>query len=187
MADIPSPKKAEVFPYILNGNSDQTNVSSIGIDMKYGLSAQSSLNMTVNPDFGQVEADPSVLNLTAFETQFDERRPFFIEGGSFFKNRYKLFHSRRIGQTPGFLLPDDATIIDRPDATTILGAGKILGQTAGGTKYGIIDAVTDEEYGNWEYESGDSIIQQKGMLEPMTNYFIGRIEQPVLNLSLIHI
>ena len=181
MADIPSPKKAEVFPYILNGNSDQTNVSSIGIDMKYGLSAQSSLNMTVNPDFGQVEADPSVLNLTAFETQFDERRPFFIEGGSFFKNRYKLFHSRRIGQTPGFLLPDDATIIDRPDATTILGAGKILGQTAGGTKYGIIDAVTDEEYGNWEYESGDSIIQQKGMLEPMTNYFIGRIEQPVLN------
>ena len=79
MSNIPSPKKAEIFPYVLNGNSDQTNVSSIGIDMKYGLSAQSSLNMTVNPDFGQVEADPSVLNLTAFETQYEERRPFFIE------------------------------------------------------------------------------------------------------------
>ena len=56
-----------------------------------------------------------------------------------------------------------------------------MGQTKGGTKYGIIDAVTDEEYGSWEYESADSTIQQKGMLEPMTNYFIGRIEQPVLN------
>ncbi len=181
IADIPSPKKAEIFPYILNGNSDQSNVSSAGIDMKYGLSAKSSLNMTINPDFGQVEADPSVLNLTAFETQYDERRPFFIEGGSFFKNRYKLFHSRRIGQTPGFLLPDDANIISRPDVTTILGAGKMLGQTSKGTKYGIIDAVTDEEYGTWEYESGDSTIEQKGLLEPMTNYFIGRLEQPVLN------
>tara|TARA_Y100000588_G_scaffold389585_1_gene492648 strand:- start:58715 stop:61105 length:2391 start_codon:yes stop_codon:yes gene_type:complete len=181
MGNIPSPKKTELLPYVLIGNNDESNVSSLGLDMKYGLSAQSSLNMTVNPDFGQVEADPSVLNLTAFETQYDERRPFFIEGGSFFKNRYKLFHSRRIGQFPRFLLPDDATIIERPDATTILGAGKILGQTAGGTKYGIINAVTDEEYGSWEYESGDSTIRQRGMLEPMTNYFIGRIEQPIIN------
>lgn len=181
ISNIPSPKKTEIFPYVLNGNSDQSNVSSIGIDMKYGLSAKSSLNMTFNPDFGQVEADPSILNLTAFETQYDERRPFFIEGGSFFKNRYKLFHSRRIGQTPGYLLPDDADVVNRPDVTTILGAGKILGQTSKGIKYGIIDAVTDEEYGAWEYESGDSTIQQKGLLEPMTNYFIGRVEQPIFN------
>ena len=181
MDNIPSPKKVEIFPYVLNGNNDQSNISSMGLDMKYGLSAQSSLNLTINPDFGQVEADPSVLNLTAFETQFEEKRPFFIEGGSFFKNRYKLFHSRRIGQTPGILVPEEGVIIDSPDVTTILGAGKILGETAGGTKYGIIEAVTDEEFGTWEYESGDTVIQESGMLEPMTNYFIGRVEQPVIN------
>jgi len=181
MGNIPSPKKVEIFPYVLNGNNDQSNISSMGLDMKYGLSAQSSLNLTINPDFGQVEADPSVLNLTAFETQFEEKRPFFIEGGSFFKNWYKLFHSRRIGQTPGMLVPEEGVIIDSPDVTTILGAGKILGETAGGTKYGIIEAVTDEEFGTWEYESGDSIYQESGMLEPMTNYFIGRVEQPVFN------
>ena len=181
MDNIPSPKKVEILPYVLSGNNDESNVSSTGIDMKYGLSAQSSLNMTINPDFGQVEADPSVLNLTAFETQFEEKRPFFIEGGSFFKNRYKLFHSRRIGQTPGMLVPEDGVIIDSPDATTILGAGKILGETAAGTKYGIIEAVTDEEFGVWETESGDTVIQEKGIIEPRTNYFIGRVEQPVFN------
>jgi len=181
MDNIPSPKKFEILPYVLSGNNDESNVSSMGLDMKYGLSAQSSLNLTINPDFGQVEADPSVLNLTAFETQFEEKRPFFIEGGSFFKNRYQLFHSRRIGQTPGMLVPEEGVIIDRPDATTILGAGKILGETAAGTKYGIIEAVTDEEFGVWEYEIGDSVLQENGMLEPMTNYFIGRVEQPVFN------
>ena len=181
MDNIPSPKKVEILPYVLSGNNDKSNVSSLGIDMKYGLSAKSSLNLTINPDFGQVEADPSVLNLTAFETKFEEKRPFFIEGGSFFKNRYQLFHSRRIGQTPSTLTPEEGLIIDRPDATTILGAGKILGEFSGGTKYGIIEAVTDEEFGVWEYESGDSIIQENIMLEPMTNYFIGRIEQPVFN------
>jgi len=181
MDNIPSPKKVEILPYVLSGNNDESYVSSMGLDMKYGLSAQSSLNLTINPDFGQVEADPSVLNLTAFETQFEEKRPFFIEGGSFFKNRYKLFHSRRIGQTPGMLVPEDGVIIDSPDATTILGAGKILGETAAGTKYGIIEAVTDEEFGVWETESGDTVIQEKGIIEPRTNYFIGRVEQPVFN------
>ena len=79
------------------------------------------------------------------------------------------------------LVPEDAVIIDSPDATTILGAGKILGETAAGTKYGIIEAVTDEEFGVWEYESGDTVIQEKGIIEPRTNYFIGRVEQPVFN------
>mgnify|MGYP000061803612 FL=1 len=181
MDNIPSPKKVEILPYVLSGNNDESYVSSMGLDMKYGLSAQSSLNLTINPDFGQVEADPSVLNLTAFETQFEEKRPFFIEGGSFFKNRYQLFHSRRIGQTPSTLTPEEGLIIDRPDATTILGAGKILGETAAGTKYGIIEAVTDEEFGVWETESGDTVIQERGIIEPRTNYFIGRVEQPVFN------
>ena len=176
--NIPSPKKVEILPYVLSGNNDKSYVSSLGLDVKYGMSAQSSLNLTINPDFGQVEADPSVLNLTVFETQFEEKRPFFIEGGSFFKNRYKLFHSRRIGQTPGILVPEGGVFIDRPDATTILGAGKILGETTSGTKYGIIEAVTDVEFGIWESESGDTV---SGRIEPKTNYFIGRVEQSIFN------
>ncbi len=178
MDNIPSPKKVEILPYVLSGNNDKSYVSSLGLDVKYGMSAQSSLNLTINPDFGQVEADPSVLNLTVFETQFEEKRPFFIEGGSFFKNRYKLFHSRRIGQTPGILVPEGGVFIDRPDATTILGAGKILGETTSGTKYGIIEAVTDVEFGIWESESGDTV---SGRIEPKTNYFIGRVEQSIFN------
>ena len=178
LADIPSPKKVEILPYLLGGLNDDSNVRSAGLDMRYGLSASSSLNLTMNPDFGQVEVDPSVLNLTAFETQFEEKRPFFIEGGSFFENRYELFHSRRIGKTPGILIPEEAVIIERPDATTILGAGKLLGETSVGTKYGVIESVTDEEFGTWESENGDKV---SGMIEPRTNYFIGRLEQPVFN------
>tara|TARA_Y100000590_G_scaffold229331_1_gene258664 strand:+ start:560 stop:1117 length:558 start_codon:yes stop_codon:yes gene_type:complete len=146
--------------------------------MRYGLSASSSLNLTINPDFGQVEADPSVLNLTAFETQFEEKRPFFVEGGSFFNNLYQLLHSRRIGHAPGVLVPEESVILNRSENTTILGAGKILGEMRGGTKYGFIEAITDEEFGTWETESGDTV---SGLIEPRSNYFIGRIEQPVFN------
>ena len=181
ISDIPSPKKIEALPYLLSGNTDKVNTSSVGIDLKYGFSAQSSLNLTFNPDFGQVETDPSVLNLTAFETQFQEKRKFFIEGNNFFKNIYELFYSRRIGKVPGLLTPDDGEIISKPDVTTILGAGKLLGETKKGTKFGIIEAVTDEEYGVWEHEVGDSLVREKILLEPRSNYFIGRVEQPVFN------
>ena len=181
ISDIPSPKKIEALPYLLSGNTDKVNTSSVGIDLKYGFSAQSSLNLTFNPDFGQVETDPSVLNLTAFETQFQEKRKFFIEGNNFFKNIYELFYSRRIGKVPGLLTPDDGEIISKPNVTTILGAGKLLGETKKGTKFGIIEAVTDEEYGVWEHEVGDSLVREKILLEPRSNYFIGRVEQPVFN------
>ena len=181
ISDIPSPKKIEALPYLLSGNTDKVNTSSVGIDLKYGFSARSALNLTFNPDFGQVEADPSVLNLTAFETQFQEKRKFFIEGNNFFKNIYELFYSRRIGKVPGLLTPDDGEIISKPNVTTILGAGKLLGETKKGTKFGIIEAVTDEEYGVWEHEVGDSLVREKILLEPRSNYFIGRVEQPVFN------
>ena len=178
LSDIPSPKKVEILPYVLYGINDESNLETLGLDMRYGLSASSSLNLTINPDFGQVEADPSVLNLTAFETQFEEKRPFFVEGGSFFKNLYQLLHSRRIGQAPGVLVPEENVILNRSENTTILGAGKILGEMSGGTKYGLIEAITDEEFGTWETESGDTV---SGLIEPRSNYFIGRVEQPVIN------
>mgnify|MGYP003962187813 CR=1 FL=1 len=109
------------------------------------------LNMSFNPDFGQVEADPSVLNLSAFETRLSEKRPFFVQGANFFKSRFNLFNSRRIGRAPGFYAPESGSIVDKPEATTILGSAKLMGKSASGLRYGIINAVTNEEYGLLEY------------------------------------
>ena len=125
-----------------------------GVDIRYGLTPGVSLNATINPDFGQVEADPAVLNLGVFETFFEERRPFFLEGNSIYRysgpgivatdNPARLFHSRRIGRRPGrFNAPDDTEIVDRPDGTTILGALNLSGKTSGGTSFSIINAVTE--------------------------------------------
>ena len=104
------------------GRGKQKNQFDVGVDARYGLSSSSVFNLTFNPDFGQVEADPSVLNLTAFETFYEEKRPFFSEGADFFNQRLQLFHSRRIGKSPDYLLPEDGEIENAPENTTILGA-----------------------------------------------------------------
>lgn len=182
--NIPQPKQLELMPYVLGGqtkNGETENTSNYGLDAQYTLSSNSTLNMTFNPDFGQVEADPSVLNLSAFETRLDERRPFFVEGAAFFRSRLNLFNSRRIGQRPAYFSPEQGSIINRPNATTILGATKVLGESSSGTRYGIIDAITNREYGTLEYEENEKLVRKKFMIEPYTNYFIGRLEKPVLN------
>ncbi len=184
ISGIPQPNQLELMPYLLGGqtkNGSTERTANYGLDAQYTLSSNSTMNMTFNPDFGQVEADPSVLNLSAFETRLNERRPFFVEGAAFFKSRLNLFHSRRIGQRPGFLRPDKGSIVDRPDATTILGAAKIMGETASGLRYGIIETVTNEEYGTWEYDENGQTIRDRFLIEPYTNYFIGRVEQPIIN------
>ena len=138
--------------------------------------------MTFNPDFGQVQADPSVLNLSAFETRLEERRPFFVRGGNFFRNRLNIFNSRRIGSRPSFYSPEKGELIDRPDATTILSAAKVLGETSSGLRYGIINAVTNEEYATNEYEDvNGQNISSKFLVEPYANYFVGRVEKPIIN------
>ncbi len=187
--NVPPPKQLEILPYTLGGihkNGDDQLTKNIGIDVEYGLGSNTTLNLTFNPDFGQVEVDPSVLNLTAFETFYEEKRPFFVKGGSFFHNRLQLFHSRRIGKEPGYFSPSYGEIIESPEVTTILGAVKIMGKTESGLSFGVVESVTDEEYGVWEYEilSSDSIYdtQQKDfLLEPYTNYFVGRVENPIIN------
>ena len=105
------------------------------VDLRYGVTSSLSLNATVNPDFGQVEADPAQLNLTAFVDFFCEQRPFFVEGASIFQTGdYDLLYSRRIGRRPGYFpVPEDAVEEDRPEATTILGALKMTGKTEGKT------------------------------------------------------
>lgn len=186
LKNVPSPRRLEILPYLLAGqdNVGQSGfTNNIGLDLKYGLASSTTANVTFNPDFGQVEADPSVLNLTAFETFFEEKRPFFVEGGSFFQNRIQLFHSRRIGKRPGFFTPNEGQIISQPAATKILGAVKIMGQTEQGLSFGVIESVTDREYGVLEKTVGDTVQREQFLLEPYFNYFIGRIEQPLFNTN----
>ena len=198
LSNVPNPKQLELLPYVLGGQSigNGTNTTKrAGVDMEYGVSSNTSLSMTINPDFGQVEADPSVLNLTAFETFYPEKRPFFVEGGSFFTPQWsetrdgwqkgsfmyqpiKVFHSRRIGKSPNYFMPADGNIISASENTTILGAAKVLGKTPSGINYGFIESLTDNEIGVLESEDGS---RSDFLLEPRTNYFIGRIEAPFIN------
>jgi len=176
LENIPDPKQLELMPYSLLGYS-KIFKSNFGLDLRYGLTSNAIMKITVNPDFGQVEADPSVLNLTAFETFYEEKRPFFSEGSEFFSQRLSLFNSRRIGRKPIYNMPDEGEIKNISDYTTIIGATKIMGSTASGINYGLIGAVTAEETGlqNDDFDSTTIII------EPRTNYSIGRFEFPVIN------
>ncbi|MFQ6674368.1 MAG: DUF5916 domain-containing protein, partial [Fidelibacterota bacterium] len=182
--DIPTPRQLEILPYVLGGyhpGEGSRLTQNLGIDLQYGLASNTTLNLTFNPDFGQVEADPSVLNLTAFETFFEEKRPFFVEGGSFFKNRIQLFHSRRIGKQPGFFSSDGDDIVERPQATSILGAAKVMGKTLSGMEFGIIESVTSEEHGMLELSGEGTAHRERILLEPYTNYFVGRVKSSAFN------
>src|SRR5690606_5018904 len=131
------------------------------------------LDATVNPDFGQVELDPATINLSAFETSFDEKRPFFVEGSSVFGFCTRLFYSRRIARPPQGSMPHDVTISDRPEASTILAAGKVTGR-AGDWNVGLLEAVTAEEHARYVTEDGD---EGRATVEPLTNYVVGRAER----------
>ncbi len=131
------PRRLELQPFTLARQEHVTATGygqdlSGGLDFRMGLGTATTLSASVNPDFGQVEQDPAVLNLSVFETFFPEKRPFFIEDSRVLVPHYPqmpMFHSRRIGQRPDrFAIPEDETVIERPDATTILGATKVTGQ-----------------------------------------------------------
>ena len=189
---IPPPKRIQLLPYTLGkgsfkpaeeGNPFETGASyltNLGLDLKYGVSSNLTLDGTFNPDFGQVEVDPAVVNLSAYETYFQEKRPFFIEGKSMLSfplgsstERDALFYSRRIGRAPqGY--PSSAQYYEKPENTTILGAFKLTGKTAQGWSIGIMEALTSREHAdviNWEGES------TKQTVEPFTNYFLVRAEK----------
>jgi hypothetical protein len=162
------------------------NSVTAGLDGKIGVGSNLTLDFTLNPDFGQVEADPSEVNLTEFETFFEERRPFFIEGadifelplapaitgGSFVRDR--LFYSRRIGAAPPHvhdLLENE--FADTPARTSIRGAFKLSGKTAGGLSVGILDSVTGRERARIS-----ALGQQRSeTVAPLTNYFVARLQQ----------
>ncbi|MCI0706583.1 MAG: carbohydrate binding family 9 domain-containing protein [Ignavibacteriae bacterium] len=193
---LSSPARFEVLPYVVSRLTRSPNRSpgspyykendlfgNVGADFKYGISTEFTLTGTINPDFGQVEADPAVINLSAFETFYDERRPFFLEGseifGSFGRSRNfnsygggDYFYSRRIGRQPQRGI--GAAYVDMPEQTTILGAAKLSGKTADGWSVGVLDAATRRESARYIDGSG---VEQSAFVEPFTNYFVGRVKK----------
>lgn len=182
---LSSARRVEVTPYFVTKNVQVAGSGSgfgreqeftAGGDLKIGLTPNVTLDATVNPDFGQVEADPSVVNLTAFESFFSERRPFFVEGGGFYQFQLNcyivvdcgtnegLFYSRRIGRSPALrgLYGNSGTATSTP----IAAATKLTGRTSGGLSFGILDAITPRVTG-----TGDRTV------EPQTNYAVVRANQ----------
>ena len=190
---LPTPRRLEILPYAVVKNAtrdfggvrgtlgryEHPNNVTAGADLKYGLSSNLTLDATINPDFGQVEADPAQLNLTAFETFFEERRPFFLEGAGIFtfntscgdidSNCTGLFYSRRIGRNPQLAGSyGDAT---SPTATPIATAGKLTGRLANGISVGLLDAVTQR------VDGVSTIDGRRAAIEPRTNYSVVRLQR----------
>jgi hypothetical protein len=174
-------RRLEVMPYTVQSNESRLRQGgygraqrgSLGADLKVGLSSNLTLDATINPDFGQVEADPAVLNLSAFEQFFGERRPFFLEGTGIFSFAIDCndgqctgpFYSRRIGRPPqnGFLSADPGAV---PTSSTIIGAAKLTGRFGNGLSLGIMNALTSRE-----------AVDDTLTVEPRSNYFVARLQQ----------
>ncbi|MEM6325630.1 MAG: DUF5916 domain-containing protein [Bacteroidota bacterium] len=203
-----APRAVEVLPYVASSLTRAPGTEadpfyratdvrpSAGVDVKVGLTSDLRLTGTFNPDFGQVEADPAQINLTAYELFFPEQRPFFVEGldvftygrtRAYFNNNRPLFlYTRRIGRAPqrgGFvpgraydLAGDTGTVYaDRPARTTIVGAAKMTGRV-GAFTVGVLDAVTAPEYGRFSVVDADgtSQLNDREILEPTSNYLVAR-------------
>lgn len=180
---LPQPRRLEVLPYVVTknvtrplaaGGWEHPQEQTVGADVKWGITSNLTVDATLNPDFGQVEADPAVLNLSAFEQFFEERRPFFLEGAGIFDFRTScgdvddgcrgLFYSRRIGRAPqlGGVYPD----VGNASASRVLGAAKLSGRLSNGLNVGVLNAVTGRETGSLART-----------IEPQTNYAVVRLLQ----------
>jgi len=187
------PGRLEVTPYSLGRATYKDGRSgdfggAIGADVRYGLGPGSTLSATINPDFGQVEQDPAVLNLSIYESFFPEKRPFFLEDSRTFIPPYGLFqvfHSRRIGRTPGrFSIESGDSLISQPADTTILGAAKLTGKRSGWT-YGALTAATSGEYAEVTAAADSSGInaRESRLIEPATSYNVVRLQKDVRGSS----
>lgn len=179
---------ASSYPAV-NGNPFRTGSDGqlkAGLDAKVGLSNNFTMDMTLLPDFGQVEADPSEVNLSAYETFFQEKRPFFIEGRNISSfsvglgdggiGNDNLFYSRRIGRRPaGRISPNGNAFVDMPGFTRILGAAKLTGKTENGLSIALIESVTAEEKAEIDYLGERSF----ETVEPLTNFFVGRVQKDI--------
>lgn len=196
LEDIEPKKIFDLMPYAVasyenykaqEGNpflSGSDFIPNAGLDGKLGVTNNLTLDFTINPDFGQVEADPSQVNLTAYESFFREKRPFFIEGnnitslsigvGDSEMGNDNLFYSRRIGKSPaGYARLENGEYSKTPRNVRILGAAKLTGKTKDGLSIGVIETVTPRTYARIDSAGHRS----KQEVEPLTNYFIGRVQK----------
>ncbi len=199
LRDIKAARNLEILPYfrskleyLQRPSNDPFNqngefLPGFGADIKYGITPNLTLDATINPDFGQVEVDPAVVNLSDVESFFQEKRPFFIEGSSIFSFGYggstsnwgfnwsnpSFFYSRRIGRAPQGSLPD-AQWSDVPDGTKILGAAKVTGKVGNNFNVGTIHAVTSRERADLHFDDGSSGSSE---VEPLSYYGIARAQK----------
>ncbi len=196
ISGLGSPSRMELRPFSLaridraprepgNPFFQRTDLfASVGMDLKYGVTNDLTLDVTVNPDFGQVEADPAQVNLTAFETFYPEQRPFFIEGAGIYNfgigvgdgdlGSESLFYSRRIGRPPQGWADPQGGFTDTPDLTTILGAWKLSGKTRKGWSVGLLHALTGRETARVATGAGARL---EDPVEPFTNYGVARLQK----------
>lgn len=199
LKNIQPQKQLEIQPYTVaktetyeaeEGNpfrdGSENNITA-GLDAKIGITNDLTLDLTVNPDFGQVDADPSAIALDGFQIFFQERRPFFVENKNIFDFRVSqseagntfgsdnIFYSRRIGRSPqGYPDTSDGEFVDQPDNTPIIGAAKFSGKTKDGWAIGVLESVTAQRTATILNGNGDT---RKEMVEPLTNYFVGRLQK----------
>lgn len=191
-----TPMRMELRPFTLArltqapGNADNPFYkendffNSGGLDLKYGVTNDLTLDVTVNPDFGQVEADPAQVNLSAFESFYPEQRPFFIEGAAIYNfgigigdgdlGSESLFYSRRIGRSPQGRADPQGGFTENPEVSTILGAWKLSGKTQGGWSIGLLHAVTAEESAQVATADGTRL---EDPVEPLSNYGVARVQK----------
>ncbi|MCS3797252.1 DUF5916 domain-containing protein [Niastella sp. OAS944] len=200
LKNIPLHRQVEIAPYVtiqadkykkVNGNPFATGFDSRvtgGLDGKFAVTNDLILDFTVNPDFGQVEADPSQVRIDGFQNFFEERRPFFMESRNIFDYQLTgseaggdydsdlLFYSRRVGSSP-HTSPTlgNNEYVKMPQNTSILGAAKFSGKTRKGWSIGILESITEREMATID-NSGD---KRKELVEPLTSYFVGRLQKDI--------
>lgn len=195
--EIKRVRRVEIIPYLAqqlkqNGTVDPANPfvkemepqTNAGVDIRLGIGSNFTMTTAVNPDFGQAEVDPAVVNLSAFEVFFPERRSFFLEGMEIFRfgqtrtfnisQRPTFFYSRRIGRAPSVSTPESYSYADIPANTTIAAASKFSGKTPGGFSLGLLNAVTTTEFATFLDQTGE---RDRSVAEPASNFFAGRVRQ----------
>ncbi|MEZ5290048.1 MAG: DUF5916 domain-containing protein [Vicinamibacterales bacterium] len=186
VSSVPRARRVELLPYVAGASTIYPSspgdpfrqglnpAARVGADVKMGLGPNLTLEATINPDFGQVEADPAEVNLTAFETRFPERRPFFLEGAPLFNIGHpNFYYSRRIGARP--VGPATGDFVNYPANTTILGAAKLTGRLPSRTSVAFLSAVTAEE--SAEVATAGDPAAREVTVAPHTFYGIGRVLQ----------
>jgi len=189
---LTSVRRREIIPYVSGSMSrvpgERANPffksnafeGGAGVDAKFGVGNGLTLDLTVHPDFGQVEADPSEVNISGFETTFTERRPFFVENGKLFElSIYEspdevLFYPRRIGRAPQVVPDTTAPFVQEPAQTTIISAAKLSGKTSKGLSVGLLEAVTGAEFADVIDTLGRQLRQP---VEPATSYTVARVQK----------